>query len=516
MKRYKIGIGLGLLGMALFAGACSEEFITAKTEGIFTEENYYQNESQLMEGLVSVYDLLRKNSGGFENMITMMNAGSDDFFAGGGGPTDGVGIHTFDNFTISGTSIPRSFFGDFYRGIARANVLVSKLPGAEADEAVKARILAETRTLRAFYYFQLVTMYKNIPLITEPLDVNELFDVPQAPPADVYAFIEAELLESIDDIPPTVSNAEKGRLTQAAARAILGKVYLYQEKWALAAEQFALVNGTPGGTSQYGNHLLDNFSELWRVYVYNDEGDLVGIEYNKFNAESLLETSHTNLSRAGWGNWGASSDEGNSVNQMVGPRGYNRPGGSSAPDFISGWSFNPVALGLVTAMQGDPRFDDTILDMPTLVAAGQAGYQPADQDTGYFLKKFMPLTFETSNLGGNQELNYEQNTYIIRLADTYLMEAEALMHGGNVGRAQELLDAVRGRVGLGSVPVTLDAIYHERRVELAGEGHRFFDLVRTGQTGVLTPFGFTPGKNEILPIPFEDVINTALDQNPLY
>lgn len=504
MKAYKSKFLLGLAAVALATGSCGEDFIDLKPDGQFTEQNYYSTEEQAFSGLVSVYDVLRKNSGGFENMITMMNAGSDDFFAGGGSPSDGAGIHAFDNFTINDLNVPRSYFGDFYRGIARANILIAKVPSANFDEAKKTRFIAEARVLRAFYYFQLVNLFGNIPLITEPLPTSEIYNVEQADPAEVYAFMEAEMLAALNDLPPVIPSNESGRLSQGAARALLGKIYLFDEKWALAAEQLAEVNGTPGGTSQYGYTLLDDFGDLW-------ETD------NKFNAESILEVSHTNLSNAGWGNWGTGSDEGNSVNQMVGPRGYTRPGGSTAPDYISGWSFNPVTQNLYDAMVGDPRFEETILDMPALIAANQASYSPADQDTGYFLKKFMPLTSETSTGGGNAELNYRQNTYVIRLADTYLMEAEAILNsGGNTTRAQALLDAVRDRVGLTSVPVTLAAIYNERRLELAGEGHRFFDLVRTDRTNLLTPFGFVAGKNEILPLPFEDISNTLLVQNPGY
>lgn len=495
---------LGLAGMLVLATSCGEDFVTEKPKGSFFEENYYTNEEQCFSGLVSVYDVLRKNSGGFENMITFMNAGSDDFFAGGGSPSDGAGIHAFDNFTINELNVPRSYFGDYYRGIARANVLILKLPDATfSNETQRARFLAEARTLRAFYYFELVNLFGNIPLITDKIETAEAYNVPQSTPEEIYAFIEAELEASVGDLPTTVPSDELGRLTQGAGKAILGKVYLFDEKWAQAAAQLADVNGTPGGTSMYGYRLLDDFADLWDFD-------------NKFNTESILETSHTNLSDAIWDNWGSSRDEGNSVNQMVGPRGFTRSEGSPVPSYISGWSFNPVTEGLYTAMVSDPRFDATILDMRALKAAGLANYTPADQDTGYFLKKFMPLTTQTSTGGGNGELNYQQNTYWIRLADTYLMEAEALMHTGNTDRAQALLDAVRDRVGLAPVTVTLDAIQHERRIELAGEGHRFFDLVRTGRTDLLAPYGFTVGKNEILPLPFEDIAQTLLNQNPNY
>jgi hypothetical protein len=117
--------------------------------------------------------------------------------------------------------------------------------------------------------------------------------------------------------------------------------------------------------------------------------------------------------------------------------------------------------------------------------------------------------------GGSVELNFQQNDYIIRLADTYLLEAEAL--NGTGARAQALLDAVRARVGLPSVPVSLAAIKEERRRELAGEGHRFFDLVRWGDAAtVLASRGFKAGKNEVFPIPQQELQGTKLVQNPGY
>src|SRR5690606_31036154 len=105
--------------------------------------------------------------------------------------------------------------------------------------------------------------------------------------------------------------------------------------------------------------------------------------------------------------------------------------------------------------------------------------------------------------------------YEIRLADTYLMEAEALVRGnGDADRAADLLDAVRARVGLNPVAATMDNIMQERRLELATEGHRWFDLVRTGKAAeVLGPMGFVAGKHEILPIPLEELTNTKLVQN---
>lgn len=503
MKRFSLKKGVLAILFFSVAISCSDDFVEIEPHGVFSSENYYSNEEEAFSGLVAVYDILRKQSGGFENMIAMMNAGSDDHFAGGGSSTDGVGIQSFSNFTINTNTIPRSFWSDYYQGIFRANVLLLRIPDATMDDNTRNRFIAEARALRGIYYFELVRMFRNIPLITVPLDPSEFLTVPQAEPTAVYAQIEEDLLFSIDYLPSTISNmsTDAGRLTKGAAQAMLGKVFLFQGKNAQATEQLAQVNGTPGETNQYGNRLLDDFGDLWLVA-------------NKFNEESILEVAHTNVGLSGWGNWGSGSDEGNSLNVMVGPRGYTKIG-ASAPDLPSGWSFNVFTQDFYDFMAGDPRFEVTILDLKSLKEAGQADYIAGFMDTGYFLNKFVPRQGDVHTGAGDAVLNYRQNTYMIRLADTYLLEAEAL--GATGSRAQALLDAVRARVGLSSVPVSLNAIKDERRRELAGEGHRFFDLVRWGDAATkLSGRGFVAGKNEIFPIPYLELENTAIIQNPQY
>jgi hypothetical protein len=502
MKNIRINITL-LMAMMLLLGSCTKDFVTIEPEGQFLSENYYSNQEQAYGALVGVYDILRKNAGGFENMITMMNAGSDDNYAGGGSSSDGAGIQGFSTFTLNSNIIPGSFWNDHYQGIFRANVLLARLPDIEMNAALKVRYAAEMKALRATYYFNLVRMFRNIPLLLEPLTTATIYDAVQVAPTEVYAQIEKDLTEAIADLPVSVALAtEAGRFTKGAAQAMLGKVLLYENKGALAAAQFQQVNGTPGQTSQYGYKLLTRFSDLW-VFT------------NKFNSESILEGIHTNASNADWGFWGTGADEGNSVNQMVGPRSYSRPAGSTAPDIPSGWSFNTFTQDFYDAIKSDPRFAATVFDMKALKAAGQADYIEGHQNTGYFLNKFIPKRSDVHTGGGAVELNFQQNDYIIRLADTYLMEAEAL--GATGARAQALLDAVRARVGLTSVPVSLNAIKAERRLELAGEGHRFFDLVRWGDAAArLGSRGFVAGKHEIFPIPFRELLGTKLVQNPQY
>lgn len=496
---------IGLAGMLLILLAgCKKSFVDISPEGQFLTENYYKDQTQAYGALVGVYDCIRKNSGGFENMITMMNAGSDDHVAGGGGATDGAGIQGFSNYTLTALIMPGSFWNDHFQGIFRANTLLSKLPNTSMDAALKTRYTAEAKALRGLYYFNLVRMFKNVPLLLEPLTATNMYEVTQATPAAVYTQIEKDLSEAMDQLPATVSpTTEAGRFTKVAAKALLGKVYLYDNKASLAVTQLADVNGaTPGQPNSYGNRLLPSFSDLWVVA-------------NKFNAESLLECGHSSAGNSDWGWWGSGRDEGNTVNVMVGPRSYSRPAGSTAPDLPSGWSFNVFTQDFYDVIKNDPRFNATVFDLKALKAAGQADYIEGYQNTGYFLKKFLPTSADVRTGGGSLELNYKQNSYIIRLADTYLLEAEAL--GGTGSRAQALLDAVRARVGLAPVPVSMTAIKNERRLELAGEGHRFFDLVRWGDAATkLAGRGFRANKNEVFPIPFAELQGTKLVQNPGY
>ncbi len=500
MRNIKLFIVAGVLLATV--GSCSESFLDVEPKGQFLTSNYYQNEDQAYSGLVAVYDIMGKNTGGFENIVAMMNAGSDDQLAGGGNASDGKGIQGFSNYTINPTIMPQSFWSDHFQGIFRANVLLQKLPTVPMDEAIKARFVAETKALRAYYYFNLVRMFKNVPLLTEPVSSDNMYNVVQATPEAVYAQIELDLQDAISVLPKTIEATENGRFTQGAAIALLGKVYLYEGKNNEAATQLALVNGsTLGGANDYGYKLLTKFSDLWVVS-------------NKFNSESILECSHSELGNAYWGNPSGDYQEGNALNVMAGPRTYVKKT-ANAPDLPSGWSFNVFTQGFYDIMKTDPRFSATILDMAALAAAGDAEYFEGYQNTGYFLNKFVPTKADVTTGGGEPVLNYKQDSYIIRLADTYLMEAEAL--GGTGARAQALLDAVRGRVGLAPVPVSLAAIALERRLELAGEGHRFFDLVRTDKAAeALASRGFVAGKNEIFPIPYRELLNTKLVQNPNY
>lgn len=493
--------------------ACSKSFLELDPKGEFQEDTYYKTPDQAFAGLVSCYAPLTDAGGGIDgtyaNTLGPLNAASDECLAGGGGASD---MNTWQAMSDYSKLTPQvgpqgQFWSMDYKGIYRCNVLLTKIEGAGLDEATLKRYKAETQFLRAHYYFDLVRLFKNIILSLEPIPIAQNRDVKQTSADSVYAQVEKDLLAAIPNLPATVDEAEKGRVTQGAAIALLGKVYLYEKKWDEAAEQFNKINGpTPGGaaTPVYGYQLMKNFADIFSPD-------------HKFNSESIFELVYTGTGKTDWGNW--FPGKGNVYVNMVGPRSYTGP-----TYFGGGWSFNPIIKEtLVKDMHPskdvyDPRYRYTIANIDSLTKATGSSYIEGYLNTGYFIQKFAPLQ-KYKVASGVAELNFPNDYIEIRLADTYLMEAEALVHAGTgTTRAQKLLDAVRARVGLPSVPVTLTNIYHERHMELATEGHRWFDLVRTGRAATVLAFkGFEAGKNEILPIPFAEFeFNKNLKQNPLY
>jgi hypothetical protein len=502
MKKYNYSkYVIAVIAIMLLGISCKKDYLEIAPRGTALEDNFYKNETEVMQGVIATYDVMQwGTTGGYTMKMPLLSAASDDCWAGGSNASDQPNWVAYDNFNMNSRLGPQvGLWSKNYSGINRANLILSKIDkSTNLSAAFKTRVVAEVKFLRAYYYFDLVRFFGNVPLITKVLETSELYTQAQSAPAAIYAQIEKDLRESIPGLPPTISSTEKGRISQGAAKAQLGKVLLYQNDNAKLAEAITLFEDINKVGNIYGYALLPNYADIFNPA-------------NKFNSESILEIPHS--SNAAWTDWGwINGGEGNVGTQFIGMDSF------VGDTYSAGWGFCPVTLDLVNALKTDPRFAATIIDGAALKAAG-ATYNARYQNTDYFIKKYAPLKAYRS-ASGVAEQNWPINEIEIRLADTYLMQAEALVKtGSNPTRAKELLDAVRGRVGLGSVAVTLDNIYNERRLELATEGHRFFDLVRTGKAAaVLGPVGFTVGRSEYLPIPAAEIelTNGIIKQNPHY
>ncbi|MES2419150.1 MAG: RagB/SusD family nutrient uptake outer membrane protein [Bacteroidota bacterium] len=499
-KKYIIGT-IAIVAMMQILTSCKKDFLELTPKGTALEDNFYKNETEVMQGIIAVYDVTQwGTTGGYTMKMPLLSAASDDCYAGGSNASDQPSWVAFDNFNMDSRIGPQGgLWSKNFTGINRANLILSKIDKAtNLSAGFKTRVVAEAKFLRAYFYFDLVRFFGKVPLIVTVLPTEELYKQTQSTPAQIYAQIEKDLRDAIPGLPPTIASGEKGRISQGAAKAQLGKVLLYQNDNAKIAEAATLFEDVNRVGNAYGYALLSNYAEIFNPA-------------NKFNSESILEIPHSN--NAAWTDWGwINGGEGNVATQFIGMDSYN------GDTYSSGWGFCPVTEDLANVMKNDPRFDATIIDGKALKAAG-ATYNARYQNTDYFIKKYAPLkAFRSAS--GVAEQNWPIDEIEIRLADTYLMQAEALVRSnGNTTRAQQLLDAVRARVGLASIPATLDNIYNERRLELATEGHRFFDLVRTGKAvTVLGPVGFKANKSEYLPIPQTeiDVTKGGIKQNPGY
>lgn len=488
----------------LLLTACGKDWLDLDPKGTTLETSFYQNEEEIFEALVAAYDVLQwGGTDGWTMNVGLLNAASDDCHAGGSDASDQPTWVAFDNFTLDPFLGPQSgLWRKGFTGIYRANLVLEKLETVEGlSDEFKARTSAEAKFLRAFYNFDLMRFFGNIPLIDKVLPADEIYTQTQADPATVYALIESDLNDARNtfELPETLPSSELGRITKGAATALLGKVILFQNNESRMAEAAML------------------FDEVINSGLYDLEDDFGDIftNENEFGIESIFEINHSNNQRGGWGNFGAGDTEGNYAVQFFGMRDY------VGPDYANGWSFCPVTEGLATLMQNDPRFSHTIIDGNALRQQG-ASYTEGYQNTNYFIRKYAAFQDDRA-LDGEPALNWGNNVREIRLADVYLMGAEAHNRSGDDAQARTYLNRVRTRVGLqpasGVGAGLLEAIYRERQLELATEGHRFFDLVRTGRAGaVLGSQGFTVGKNEVLPIPQTeiDITEGSLKQNPGY
>lgn len=485
MKKNKNIVFMSLMLLAFLS--CNDNDFLDVNPSKETPEQALSSPTAATELVNAVYNkFLNWNESSFSwNGVSSMT--SDDADKGSDPGDTGGDKDLMDALTFTTTSLSfNEVWEANYQGIARANQALKFLPDLAIDETLKKRLIGESKFLRAMFYFRLGQMFGGVPLIKSVPDIQNQDDInaanTRATRKEVYEFIIADLTEAAADLPTQYGSADLGRATKGAALALLAKVNMYNledpDRWQKVKDLTTQVMGL-------GYDLTTNYEDIWKESGENNIESIFEIQARGETPNKGVEGYFVSQGARGAGGWG--------------------------------WGFNTPTQDLADAYEpNDARRDATIIFRGETLWDGLLVANTVSNPM-YNQKAYVSKTAETFN-GNDWESN--KNIRVLRYAEVLLMNAEAALEVG--GDAATPLNKVRNRAGLGNAPVVdKAAVWKERRVELAFEHDRYFDLVRQGRAGVvLRAHGknFVDGKHELFPIPQTqiDLSGGLLTQNPGY
>lgn len=437
-------------------------------ESFISPENFYQTESDALAATTASYAALRTNGDTNRNYAILLDVTTDDMF-----PlpinNDRVQLDTYTHTPQN--SIVREAWQNFYRGITRANTAIDRIPSIKMNEPLRDRLVAENKFLRGFYYFHLVRMFGEVPLIVKEVASLAELEYPARSSVDVvYQQIIKDFTDAEAILPLSYNGGDRGRATKGAAMAFLASVYLTRGQYDLAAQKAKEVMDPAMG---YG---------LWENYA-----DVFAIP-NEFGKEAIFDAQFISGPAGQGSNLIAFFAQ---ENNTVAGRGFG--------------SFQPTE-----DLFGSFDAEDNRLDV--FFTTGTDGKQ--------YCNKWVDADAKTSYQSDN---NYPY----MRYAEVVLTFAEASNQvSGPTQEVYDAVNAIRGRAGLApldglSKEQLHDAILLERRHELCFEGKRWYDLVRTDRlVSTMQAQGNTNVQeyHRVFPIPqFEIDLNENLKpQNPGY
>ncbi len=471
MKKLKL-IYIGLILSASLTSSC-ENFLDTELATSITEENYYKTPADAHTALVGCYDGLQTIWSGRFGLPIAAEVMSDNTF-GGAGASDDFGYQVIDEFDRARSAVEMNLYADnwiaYYKALYRCNVLISKMDQIDwsSNPELRQTYESEARFIRAFLYFDMVRLWGNIPLITVPTKDN----VPQASPDEVYKLIAEDLKYAVTNMKPVAfaADADFGRARKAAAEALLARVYLYYTGYYAKADLVGAVSKTEvlgyleDAISTGGFSLLPDFSTLWPYSLDKYAGEA--------NPEVVFSIRYTYTS-----DYNGNTD-GNHWMVAAGMREF--------------WSYpygNGWGAATVNPRLWDAYSDNDTRKLGSIIAIDKERIpfdkQPNQREyTGYYLKKYSPLvdkdgkSIAVEKGAVNFMIGQYQDYFAIRYSDVLLMAAEL-----GSPNAQVYFDQVRRRAiktGFTALPVSQDNIMNERRLEFAGEGIRYWDLLRQG------------------------------------
>lgn len=493
--KYINGWRIGVLILLSATWSCSDDFLDRKPKGQLTYDTFFETADHALWATNAIYQQFRSWDMCAFPWIGITDIISDDADKGST-PNDALYVLELDEFTFTPTNA--AFTGAWqghYHTIFRANLAIDNIPGIDMNPVLRDRLVGEAKFLRAYTYFRLVQWFGDVPLVTRPLNDDEYYNQSRTPVSAVYDFIENDLLDAIAVLPEKsgYSSSDLGRATKGAAKGMLAKLYMVKHDWTKAVEQCEAIISS--GEYNLMTRYSDNF-----------------LPAGEHGSESIFEISAVAIQASVVGP-GATP-----FNMIQGVRGI--------PNL--GWGFNRPSDDLIAAYEpGDPRRQATIIFVGEVLPDGSTIVQdnPEVLNERYNQKAWVPAH------AGLQD-NGPGNIRILRYADILLLAAEAHNETGNSVKALEYLNMVRARAR-GSNNFILpdittmvqsdlrEIIYHERRVELAMEQHRWFDLARWGRIAdVMGPLksNFMASKHTLLPLPQSEIDLTGgiLVQNPNY
>ncbi|WP_294082219.1 RagB/SusD family nutrient uptake outer membrane protein [Proteiniphilum sp. UBA5384] len=544
----------------LLLTSCSD-FLDLTPQGQENSGNYMNTEENAIKVINGIYDILSQTEGrgpdgdwmDHHYDFMLASIATDDAVKGSNLPDMPQLIDLEDYRLQQGSSLATAFWIHGFWGVSRSNYAIKNLPDATIPENLKNRLLGESYFLRAYHYIYLLRHFGGVPLFSAPLNPSDFGKTVRATLHETFEFINADLRQAIELLPErsTYPAADMGRATKGAARAFLAKSLMYQI-----------------GVDAECEHTWNDVYNLTLAIINSGEYSLVPnfallFEYeNKNSSESIFEIQAAD---------GTASDAPASVGNAYPLFQGNRESNTGAN---TGWGFHNPTQNLVDAFNpSDPRLSSTVYGIGfnnEILYGVQMKFNRTEQGSNYLNRKaalpFKPSLDKAAN----------KNILIMRYADVLLIHAEAAYHTGKEVEARQYLNMVRERARNSSyckgyvsgspdgytMPVTtpdvpnvnvsgtalLDAILHERRLELAMESNRMWDLVRTGKlvdtvskakdTDLIGNEGRTDmevrhegianrirnhaftGKDNtvipVLPIPLDEVQNWGLEQNPNY
>jgi hypothetical protein len=504
--------------VVLSAGSCKKYLdLDIENPNRIDESNFWKTSQHAVEGTNAIYGNFYRNGAPYSRWLPFyMDVRSDDGYSTS--PWNELRSIGELNITQYSFEVNYDTWWHHWRGIFRANQVLAYVPDIDMDATLKSRLLGEAKFLRALYYYHLVTIWGNIPLVLEP---STPADKPaQVPQEQVWAQIEKDLTEAAQALPTAYSGDEIGRATRGAAYGYLGRAHMMQREWQQAADAFQWLVSGPGAT------LYDLVTNYQDNFLHTTEN----------NRESVFEVQFK-MRPENSGEDGPTSNVGTSRAPFFAPPGH---GFNDAN--MRRWVLNEFHQERTTTNQRDPRlavtalYDSTDVRGPLFTSVYGGSFisknYNADISQRVWYRKYLDDYFRTNQF---EVFNSPINFRALRFADVLLMYAEALNNLGRTTEAYAHVNRVRQRAGLASLSVVRpnmtqaqfqQQLEHERITELTGESVRWNDLARWGYFDDAAKLNllkardpefnnFIIGRNKYMPIPQAEIdINPNLRQNP--